>query len=298
MNLFIPILAQAPIPVNSGTVDIISFVTKALDTIVDPTSNTFVATAQPLLDKLGLFALVLGALSWTYGYLTGNHIFSGEHFWRVLIRYLIAYNLLRYYNSPMPLVGYSFHQIFTEEARWMAAQIDITVLDRFLNEIQQIWGTMEKPHVWDIPAILIYIGIGLDMAMIECGLFAITVFSFWAIGVGLILGPFFIVAYLFRATSHFFWAWVNYMIKYSLYRVVASALVAVFTNVILNFIDNTVHGDYSLGHWWAIAISWTVVVFAGLFACLKVSQLVNDLTTGGAYAGAGGLPIPVLRRFF
>jgi hypothetical protein len=298
MNLFVPILAQASIPVNSGTVDIISFVTKALDAIVDPTSNTFVATAQPLLDKLGLFALVLGALSWTYGYLTGNHIFSGEHFWRVLIRYLIAYNLLRYYNSPMPLVGYSFHQIFTEEARWMAAQIDITVLDRFLNEIQQIWGTMEKPHVWDIPAILIYIGIGLDMAMIECGLFAITVFSFWAIGVGLILGPFFIVAYLFRGTSHFFWASVNYMIKYSLYRVVASALVAVFTNVILNFIDNTVHGDYSLGHWWAIAISWTVVVFAGLFACLKVSQLVNDLTTGGAYAGAGGLPIPVLRRFF
>jgi hypothetical protein len=76
MNLFVPILAQASIPVNSGTVDIISFVTKALDAIVDPTSNTFVATAQPLLDKLGLFALVLGALSWTYGYLTGNHIFS------------------------------------------------------------------------------------------------------------------------------------------------------------------------------------------------------------------------------
>lgn len=138
----------------------------------------------------------------------------------------------------------------------------------------------------------------MDMAFIECGLFAITAFSFWAIGVGLILGPFFIVAYLFRSTSHFFWAWVNYMIKYSLYRVVSSALVAVFTNMILNFINNTVHGDYTLGHWWAIFLSWTVVVIAGLFACLNVSQLVNDLTTGGAYAGAGALPIPILRRFF
>jgi ABC-type Fe3+-siderophore transport system permease subunit len=87
------------------------------------------------------------------------------------------------------------------------------------------------------------------------------------------------------------------MIKYSLYRVVASALVAVFTNVILNFINNTVHGDYSLGHWWSILIAWTVVIAAGMFACLKVSQLVNDLTTGGAYAGSGGLPIPILRRF-
>ena len=133
---------------------------KALDGIVDPTSSIFLATAQPLLDKLGLLALVTGALTWTYGYLTGNHIFSGEHFWRVLIRYMIAYNLLRYYNSPMPLVGYSFHQIFTQEARWMAAQIDISVLDRFLTEIQHIWGTMEKPHPWDIPATIISSGSG------------------------------------------------------------------------------------------------------------------------------------------
>jgi hypothetical protein len=40
------------------------------------------------------------------------------------------------------------------------------------------------------------------------------------------------------------------------------------------------------------------MVAAGLFACSKVSQLVNDLTIGGAYAGAGSLPIPILRRFF
>jgi hypothetical protein len=239
---------------------------------------------------------VVGALTWTWGYLTGNHIFSGEHFWRVLIRYLVAYNLLRYYNSPMPLVGYNFHQLFTEESRWMAAQIDISVLDRFLQQMQQIWGGMEKPHVWDLPATLIYFWIGVDMAILECALFIITAFSFWAIGVGLILGPFFIVAYLFRGTAHYFWAWVNYMLKYSLYKVVASAVVAIFSNVILNFISNTVHGDYSLGHWWAIALSFTVVVAAGFFACIKVGSLVNDLTSGSAFSGAS-VSIPFVRRF-
>jgi hypothetical protein len=93
MNMLIPILAQAQIPVNSGTVDIVSFVTKALDAIVSPTSDIFLATAQPLLDKLGLLALVLGALTWTYGYLTGNHIFSGEHFWRVITLLLLGRTL-------------------------------------------------------------------------------------------------------------------------------------------------------------------------------------------------------------
>jgi hypothetical protein len=75
MSFLLPIFAQAPVPVNPGTVDLISFVTKALDAIVAPTSGIFLATAQPVLDKLGLLALVLGALTWTYSYLSGNHIF-------------------------------------------------------------------------------------------------------------------------------------------------------------------------------------------------------------------------------
>jgi type IV secretion system protein VirB6 len=296
MMMLLPVFAQ--IPVNPGTVDLTSYVTAALDALVAPTGNIFAGVALPLLNKLALFALVLGALTWTWEYLTGNHIFSGEHFWRVLIRYLIAYNLLRYYNDPLPLVGYNFHQLFTEEARWMQAQIDIAVLNRFLQQIQTIWAGMEKPDVWDVPSILMYVWIGLDMAAIEAALFVVTSFSFWALGIGIILGPFFIVAYLFRSTAHFFWAWVNYMIKYALYRVIASALVAVFSNVILNFIATTVHGDYSIGHWSAIVLSWTVLIAAGLFACLKVGQLVNDLTTGTAFGGASGGGIPFFRRFF
>jgi TrbL/VirB6 plasmid conjugal transfer protein len=300
MVTFIPILAQftSPIPVSPSMVSLVGYVTQALDALVAPTSNTFLGQATTLLNKLGLFALVMGALNWTWGYLTGHHIFTGEHFWRVLVRYLIAYNLLRYYNAPLPLVGYNFHQIFTEEGKWMAATIDIHVLDLFLAKIQQLWGGMEKPHIYDLPATFIYLWIGVDMALIEGALFIITIFSFWAIGIGIMLGPFFIVAYLFSATRHFFWAWVTYMIKYSMYRVVASAVVAIFANVILNFLSNTLHGDYSLGHWWAIALSFTVVVASGFFACFKVSHIVNDLTTGSAHGGASGGLSSLLQRIF
>jgi hypothetical protein len=267
-----------------------------LNALVNPTANIFLATAVPLLNKLALFALVLGAMKWTWDYLTGDHIFSGEAFWKVLIRYLIAYNLLRYYSAPLPLIGYNFHQIFTEEGKWLADRIDVNVLNLFCAQIQDIWGKMEKPHVYDVLATLIYLGVGSEMALISCALFIITALSFWAVGIGIILGPLFIVAYMFRATQHFFWAWVNFMIKYSLYRVIASAIVALFSNIILNFISNTVHKDYSLGHWSAIAISWTVIVVAGIVACLKVGSFVNDLTTGSAYTGSS-IPIPYLNRW-
>jgi hypothetical protein len=176
-----PIFAQfTPIPVNPGTVQLLSYVTNALNALVAPTAGIF-GEAIPLLNKLGLFALVIGALKWTYDYLVGDHIFSGESYWKVLIRFLICYNLLRYYNAPLPLIGYNFHQIFTEEGRWMAAQINISTLDLFLTKVHQIWGGMEKPHVYDIGATILYFGVALDMIIIELALFAITALSFWAI---------------------------------------------------------------------------------------------------------------------
>jgi type IV secretion system protein VirB6 len=296
--MLLPLLAQytTPVPVNGATIQLLSYVTNALNGLIAPTSTIFLGAAMPLLNKLGLLALVLGALKWTWDYLTGNHIFSGEVFWKVLVRYLIAYNLLRYYNTPLPLIGYNVHQLFTEEGRWMAAQINTKTLDLFLAQIQQIWGNMEKPHIYDIPATMIYVWIGLQMATVECALFIITALSFWAVGIGIILGPFFIVSYLFQGTRHFFWAWVNFMVKYSLYRVVAACIVAIFSNILVNFISNTIHGDYSLGHWWAIAIAFFVICITGVFACLKVGSLVNDLTTGSAYAGSS-IPVPMLNRW-
>jgi type IV secretion system protein VirB6 len=134
------------------------------------------------------------------------------------------------------------------------------------------------------------------MVAVELALFVITAMSFWAVGIGIILGPFFIVSYLFQATRHYFWAWVNYMVKYSLYRVVAACIVAIFSNILFNFVNNTVGKDYSIGHFWAVIPAFCVICLAGIVACLKVGSIVNDLTTGSAYAGSS-IPVPMINRW-
>ena len=291
-----PILAQipSPIPVNGQTVSLLSYVTNALDALIAPTSTTFLATVAPLVNKFGVFLIVLGSIVAIYHYLVGYHAWIMPIF-KAVFAYMVAYNLIRYYNSPMPLVGVSFYQMFTAERDWMAATIDVHVLNLFLDRIRDIWGKMEKPHVYDLPATLIYMWVGLQMASLECCLFVITGFSFFAIGVGIIMGPWAILAYMFPATRHFFWSWVNYMIKYSLYKVVASAVVNIFATATLGFITQTLHGDYSIGHWWAVAISFTVICFMGVFACLKVGGLTTDFTSGGAHSGS--ISIPFINRF-
>jgi TrbL/VirB6 plasmid conjugal transfer protein len=185
------------------------------------------------------------------------------------------------------VLGFSVHQMFTEEARWLSAQVDIAILDRFLVSMQQVFGGMEKPHYWDLPAVLMYVGVIIDMVLLEGALFIVTSFSFIALGVGIVWGPFAICAFMFRATSYLGWAWINYMIKYSLYRVVASMLVFVIATICMDFIQGSLNGDYSIGHWWALIVPFSLITMAGLYGCLQIPQMVNDLTTGIAYAGAG-----------
>src|SRR4051794_34805463 len=84
----------------------------------------------------------------------------------------------------MPGVGYSFHQIFTGEARWMVAQIDIKVLDLFPRQIQQIWGTIEKPPSWYTPTTMSMSGSDWIWPRLNAGYSPLPV-QFRAVGIGL-----------------------------------------------------------------------------------------------------------------
>ena len=60
-------------------------------------------------------------------------------------KFLAVLGMLHYYSNPLPGVAFSFHQIFSETARHMAALIDLSILDQFVQRIQAITSGLEKP---------------------------------------------------------------------------------------------------------------------------------------------------------
>jgi type IV secretory pathway VirB6-like protein len=275
------------IPFNTGSLQIAQDISQAITQLTTVNAPVFLAKAQTLLNQLGLFALVLGALLWVWGYLTGNHHYAVRYYVQTLIAYLVAFNLLKYYIAPMPLIGYSFSGIFQAVASWMTAVVNVTTANQFFTGLAYIWANAEKPGFGDIVGSIMYVLLGIVLALIAIAAFGIVLYSFLALGVGVILGPFFIVAYLFVPTRNWFWNWVNFMLKYSFFQVVAAVYTNVMASAGLLFIAQAVHGDYSLGHLMALFVPWLALMCVAVFGVLQIPTLTGDLLSGGASAGAG-----------
>ena len=132
-----------------------------------------------------------------------------------------------------------------------------------------------------------FLGIFLDMLLIEGILFGVTILGFIAVGIGSVMGPLFVPWLVIPRLSWLFWNWVSFMLQYSFYQVVASALVYVWTNVLVTFIDSSIHGDYTLAHFLTLLVPLGVLNVGMIFSVLKVSGFCSDLFKGTASAGSG-----------
>lgn len=274
------------IPVNSQTQDYITPVTSAINTLVTGDGNTFLSTGNQLLSAIAVIMLVVYGLKWAAASAARHHAEfdfpSLIHFFAV---FLIAEALLRYYSTPLPWTSVSVHQIFPETGRQLAATIDISTLNRFVQAVQGLVTGEQRPSFFDPIALFVYWTILIDMIVIEGLLFALNILAFVMLGIGSLLGPLFIPWLVVSRLNWLFWNWIQFMLQYSFFQVVAAALTNVWAVVLLNFINNAVHGDYSLAHLLLILVPLGLLQFGFVVCVLQSRSIVTDLFRGTVSAG-------------
>jgi type IV secretory pathway VirB6-like protein len=177
--------------------------------------------------------------------------------------------------------------LLPDTGRQLAGIIDLSSLNTLLAAIKDATEKTQKPTVMDPVMVFVYVGVLIDMLVIEGILFGVTVLGFIAIGIGNLLGPLFIPWLIIPRLSWLFWNWLQFMLQYSFYRVVASALVYVWTRVIVQFFTNSVHGDYTLAHFLLLLVPFGMLNIGLFFSIFKITSFVSDLFKGTAAAGGG-----------
>jgi len=283
--------AQSPpqtlIPINSGSVDYITMITSNVDSLVAADSPVFLNIGNQLLTAIGITMLAVYGLKWALHSASRHHPefdFPGVvHFFAM---FLIAEMMLRYYNTPLPWTSSSFHQLLPDTARQFAGIIDLSSLNTLLAAVKDATDKAQKPGD-DFLLIFIYACVLIDMVLVEGILFAVTILGFIAVGIGSLLGPLFIPWLIIPRVSWLFWNWLQFMLQYSFYRVVSSALVYIWANVIVGFFTNSIHGDYSLAHLLALILPFGMLNIGLFFSIFKITSFVSDLFKGTAAAGSG-----------
>ena len=247
------------------------------------------SVGNTLLTWIGITMLVIYSLRWMTHSASRHHpeFPFGElmHFFGL---FLVAEMMLRYYDVPLGIIGgVSVHQALPKMSQNLAGHISLGSLTIVIGKIAAIIQGLQKPTLLDPLALFMYAGILLDMGLIQAALFAITILGLIAVGIGGLVGPVFIPWLIVPRLNWLFWNWFSFVLQYSFYSVVANALVFIWTNVLISFIDQVIHADYTLAHF-LLLLPAIVVLNVGMFySVFKATSFVTDLFKGAAGAGAG-----------
>ena len=279
----------------------------------DQVQDAIITTAaQPIMDNgealwRGLAAVVV---VWKGLQIAYSGTFQPWDMIRTIIGLWIPWIMLQYYATPIPNVGMSFPQAIVAGGTWLQ--------DFFLADLGAAWGTeinrlseslnssiaaqWQNMNVWKVltgaahlvMTAVVMTGMGLALLVIMVLLYAITyaqvIWAQIAIAILLLLGPIFIPMLVFGPLSFLFWGWFRSLITFSLYGVIAGAIMRAFLGVGLGFVTTFSQstGDLNsitnLGKW---LFGIVPLFIAALWAALNVGDLASMLVSGGGGGGGG-----------
>jgi hypothetical protein len=267
-------------------IDWLSQITDQVNALVTNHADQLVDLGTTELAFLAIFTLVGIVVRWQI-----SHMVIGFRPVNYTIGDLLAFFinlaacslLLHYYNTPLPGAGISIHQVFPALAKSVANLLDQSLVDAFLDRVRESAAGTQAPSAFNLTGAIVYTTVLWNVAFMDLIMFAVNAFGFIALGMFTLFGPLLIPLFITRSFKHKFWQWVDGLLAFSMFRAVSAAVSFIYLNVLIGFFDNTVAGDYSLGHW--LALIPTLILLNGglIWSMFQVPRL-----TGMIFGGIAG----------
>ena len=231
---------------------------------------------------------------------------------RIVLGIAIPRTLLHYYSVPIPGVGLTFPATVAAGGIWLqrlfvsdvvtVGYTEMTALVRaFVERLGAAWSggnlmtvVTEGVSVFFSSLVTLAMGVPLVLGLVAlfCLTYAQVIWAQVAIAITILLGPVFIPWLLFEPLAFLFWGWFRTLMVYTLYGVVAGAVLRVFMGVGMGYVTTYTGALMGTGTADAAELGlWVVVllplVVSGLMAGLKVGELAAMLVSGSGSVGSG-----------
>ena len=284
--------------------DFKSFLDIALEALTTAAGTEIFTTGTTMLGFLALIVVVLNGVKIAF---SGN--IQPWELGRVIIGIWIPWVMLQFYTTNIPGMTTTFPGMIAGGGNWLHSLL----IDNSVSSMQTELGNLvesiganittepeDSADVWSLltgsfqATITAIAGIVMSilMVLLLLILFALTyaqvIWAHIALAILTILGPIFIPFLVFEPLAFLFWGWFRAMITYTLYGVIAGAVLRVFSAVGIAFITSMGNADLDTQNFVDVGL-WVLAVIpmfiAGLLASLKCGELASMLVTS---AGAGG----------
>ena len=285
--------------------DFTPFFNQVQDAIIQTAAQPIMDTGEDLWTGLATVVVVWKGLQIAY-----SGTFHPWEMIRTIIGLWIPWIMLQYYASPIPNVGMSFPQAIVAGGTWLQDFFLADLGPTWATEINKLSDSLNKSlaaHWQNMNVLkvltgathlllsgLVMGGMGLFLLVAMVLIYAITyaqvIWAQIAIAILLLLGPIFIPMLVFGPLSFLFWGWFRSLITFSLYAVIAAAIMRAFLGVGLGFVTTFAQSTAdltsitNLGKW---MFGFLPLFVAALWASLNVGDLAQMLVSGGGGGGGG-----------
>jgi hypothetical protein len=240
------------------------------------------------LSMLSFIALMM-LVNMVITYSTANMSFSlnpvpleGGVIIQFLLRLAVCCLLETYWVNPVPGTGISLNHLFSTIAQAIVSALDQNSLQNFNQLLTDAGSQMGAPGMFSASEQACYWLVQLFLALASGILFVINCSSFIFYAVSALFGPLFIPLYMTNNFRGKFFHFAEVLLSFAMLRAVASAFIFVWEGFINTFMQQTFHGDYSIGMWIANFIPFVMVFFAFIVNMLFIPAITQAIFGGGA----------------
>ena len=285
--------------------DFKSFLDIALDGLTTAAGGEIFTTGNGLLGGLAAIVVVLTGVKIAFG---GN--IQPWELVRVVIGLWIPWVMLQFYTTTIPGMAFTFPGMIASGGNWLhdlligdtvySMQTELGNLIRSLvanmqtqaqqgNALGLLTGGLHAAMTV-VAGFGMFVFVILMLLLLAAVTYAQVIWAQIALAILIILGPIFIPFLVFEPLSFLFWGWFRAMITYSLYAVIAGAVLRVFSAVGISYITSLGNANLDMRSLtdmglWMLAVAPLFV--SGMLASLKCGELASMLVTSAGAAGSG-----------
>lgn len=276
-----------------NVIDVFPWLQNGLDQLIAGSAPFFVAKAGFWLRCLAGVILVLKFFIWAR---SKDPMGGFIHF---VFQLAGATIMLHFWANPLPWGGSSLGQLIPDQMNQLSAFIDTSAVSEAQAAFSTAYANLETPVGTMIPSLSDALVWGVtvsNMWLSQALMFGINIVGYLAVGLGVFLGPLFIPWMMWPKWSFLTTSIFVYLLEFSLWRLVATALTYVFAKAWVLFFSNAVRGDYSILHFSVLLTGMLMLGVGQIWCFFSIPRLVTDMVKGGATAGsnlAGGIALAV-----
>jgi hypothetical protein len=230
-------------------------------------------------------------------FLMGLDAFAGEltlgRFIKTVGLILIVGSLMAFYASPLPGAGVSFPHIVIDEAKSLSDRLESGSETLSQNKLNQAVSQVEQPNSGIFPTIggivqaIWYVLVIILVALERMALIGVLAVSYIAIGVIVLVGPMFLPWALFPGLEQIAWNWINALLQFCFYQVVAGAVTFLNATLLLGFFN--IHPfPWALLDIPVIVLEFSGVVGISVYVIFMVPSIASAIMSGSGSVSAVG----------